>query len=288
MEKILKEAPKLPEIIPSKATIPQSPLLQTKLRSQSRATLPQPEETFIFKARAIPPSLKKPFQPKFDLQIPLTDPQPFDLMTEKRGAAYLSKFKDELDKDKQEQERLRTFKANPMPINSPMIPKYNEAPPTISEPFKLETEKRGVVAVERFAAAVDKEVQETLTKINSFKARPVPRSEPFMVKKSTQPLTEISDFMLNTDRRSVERRTFELKKAEQERQLMELKMNQEKERQEEEQKEILELRKKLVFKAQPIPKTKPMEIKPSQEKLTEPQSPFLLTKKRYHLRLHDL
>lgn len=114
-----------------------------------------------------------------------------------------------------------------------------------------------------------------------FKARPatVLYKKPFEPKREEKPLTEISEFQLNTDARAREREYFEQQLKDKEERLARAKQLEEQIRLQKEQEEVLRIRKMAEYKAQPIKKYKEVVIQPS-GKITEPVSPNFSTKRK--------
>ncbi|XP_018897899.1 uncharacterized protein [Bemisia tabaci] len=108
-----------------------------------------------------------------------------------------------------------------------------------------------------------------------FKAQPptVLQKDPFIPKKADRPLLEIPDFELKTERRAREREQFEITMKEREAQMEMALREREAERKRQEEREIAMMRQQAVHKAQPVPKVKPPQIKPSMKPLTNPVSP---------------
>ena len=66
-----------------------------------------------FKARPMP--ISAPFVPKI-ADLPLTEPSPFGLHTEERGAASVQRLKEQLEDELRREEEARSFRARPMPL----------------------------------------------------------------------------------------------------------------------------------------------------------------------------
>jgi hypothetical protein len=96
-------------------TVPASPALSTKHRALSKAANTRHEEPPAFQFKARPMPVNAPFVPKaFDM--PLTEPTPFPLKTESRGTVAQQRFKEQLDREKEEEEKARQFRARAMPV----------------------------------------------------------------------------------------------------------------------------------------------------------------------------
>lgn len=165
------------------------------------------------------------------------------------------------------------------------------------EPFALKTEERGQLHQTNLEMKVSNEI-ENLKKMQQFKAKPFVEKPFFVPQKSTRPLSEITDIILNSDRRALKRKAFEEEKKQKEQEYMEVQKRLEEEErvrttslpmtycfQIREERELAEYRKTLVHKARPILKAKRFTVQPSAMQLTNPQSPMLLTKR---LKLRDL
>lgn len=124
--------------------------------------------------------------------------------------------------------------------------------------------------------------RENEKEMSSFKAKPckVVHQEGFKIKAAPRPLTEISEFKLNTEERSRKRESYEIMKKELQRVKEDEIQQTLKERQEEEAREIAVLRKHAVHKANPIRQFGEFEIKPSKRPLTMPATPNFETNKR--------
>lgn len=108
-----------------------------------------------------------------------------------------------------------------------------------------------------------------------FKARPntVTYNKAFEPKRSSKPLTDITEFKLNTTDRVQERQKFEkdLKAKEEYQQYLEERKKIE--LAEIEMKEVMELRKQMTHKAKPVHHYKNVDIQGSDKPLTVPYSP---------------
>jgi len=76
--------------------------------------------------------------------------------------------------------------------------------------------------------AAIQEAQKEMAMANSFQARSVPHSEPFLVTKSGRPLTEPQPFALITEMRAEDRQTFDQHLKQKEQEMAVLKAEQEK------------------------------------------------------------
>ena len=125
--------------------------------------------------------------------------------------------------------------------------------------------------------------RETVKEMSSFKAKPckVIHQGSFKVKPAPKPLTEVSEFKLNTEERSKKRESYEIMKKELQRAKEDEIQQSLKERQEEEAKQIALLRKQAVHKANPVRHFGDFEIKPSERPLTLPETPKFETNRRF-------
>merc|ERR1712098_980206 len=117
-------------------------------------------------------------------------------------------------------------------------------------------------------------------KLLCFKASEpkVLKKAPFQPKPSEKPLSEVGNFMLNSERRALERGAFEVKLKQKEAEIEGAKRELEMRKKREEEEEVLRLRREAVPKAQPIRNYKHVEIRPSDKPLTMPASPNFTTK----------
>eukprot|EP00002_Diphylleia_rotans_P035240 TRINITY_DN7670_c0_g1_i3.p1 TRINITY_DN7670_c0_g1~~TRINITY_DN7670_c0_g1_i3.p1 ORF type:complete len:594 (-),score=131.55 TRINITY_DN7670_c0_g1_i3:346-2127(-) len=267
-------------------TIPESPDLATKERAlvhqrsvEDCKTQPS-EKVHINRAHVIAQPPRHDFVP--------TQPIGFDLMTEHRGELHHQQFKLKLRLVHEELGQGRFFKAKPPPksLFEPEIPPKPPVFITQPEPFSLEVDKRGAKAAVEFFEMLEKELmmQEEACR---FRARPnnSATTSPFQILKSERPLTVPEDIELHTEKRHHERVEFDHQVQQREEDALRVKLMEAYEKAEREAAEIMELRKQLVHKPIPIAKSAPVEIHPSDQPLTTPISPILLTKIRA-LRCH--
>lgn len=161
---------------------------------------------------------------------------------------------------------------------------------TEPQPFKLRVEARGQVAREVLEKKMrEREEEEEQARQNQqYKARPFvvqQPANPFPAVRSQIPLTNVEEFVLNSDVRAVRRAEFE--QAERQRRMEEAKLNaqREMERQQREEEEIREMRKRLVHKARPVGyglDPQPLPQKRAAIPLTVPQSPQFATSRRFN------
>jgi len=107
---------------------------------------------------------------------------------------------------------------------------------------------------------------------------------PFMPEKSKKPLTDISGFALNTDKRAEERKEYDQYLKQREAELLAAKKQQEEQRLADELAEAERQRKAAVHKAKPMPQYKELKIKPSETKPTVAIAPNFATDTRIRAR----
>ena len=237
------------------------------------------EEEHAPNFKAMPqPNFEKVFRPQ--LKHARTEPKPFSF--EEKDKERWQKKEEKIHDVYKEEERLREFKAQPLPSDSPdPLPAVSSKCCTSFKPFALNTDNRGAKKAEKWIQKVKSELEEGRTKA-TFKAKPckVVHDAPFVPQKSKKPLTEVNEFALNTNHRAERREELEVSKKEREQIDEELRREREAQREREEQEAIALLRKQLVHKAQPIHKYKNVKVKPSEKPLTEAHSPAWSEMKR--------
>lgn len=237
------------------------------------------KEENVVSFKAVPqPNFEKVFRPQ--LKHERTAPRPFSF-EEKDKARSVKKNSKIQDVYKQE-EKLREFKALPLPSDSPdTLPPISSKLCTSFKPFALNTEKKGAVKAEKWIQKVKTELEEGRKKV-IFKAQPckVIHEAPFEPHRSQKPMTDVSEFALNTDRRAERWEQVKTEKKEMKEVEDELRKERDAEREEEEKEAIAELRRNLVHKAKPIHKYKNVAVKPSEKALTEAASPAWTESKR--------
>ncbi|PHT96304.1 Protein TPX2 [Capsicum chinense] len=143
-----------------------------------------------------------------------TTPNPFRLSTEERGAEKERKLFTELLHKQIEEEKSRIRKANPYPYTTdyPVIPPKPEPKKcTKPEPFQLESLVKHEQETWRHMEERHR-MEEEEAKMRNFKAQPVLTEDPIPVpEKVRKPLTEVQDFKLRVDNRSVDRAEFDKK-----------------------------------------------------------------------------
>ncbi|PHT37422.1 Protein TPX2 [Capsicum baccatum] len=257
-----------------------------------------------FKAR---PLNKKIFESKGDLGMfcntkrQVTVPQEFHFATDERilppanvadellfgkerGAEKERKLFTELLHKQIEEEKSRIRKANPYPYTTdyPVIPPKPEPKKcTKPEPFQLESLVKHEQETWRHMEE-RRRMEEEEAKMRNFKAQPVLTEDPIPVPEKVRiPLTEVQDFKLRVDNRSLDRAEFDKKIKQKE--MMHKRYIEETEsaRMIEEDKALKQLRRTLVPHARPVPKfDHPFLPQKSSKQVTKPRSPKLQIVKR--------
>ncbi|XP_063441850.1 targeting protein for Xklp2 homolog isoform X2 [Mytilus trossulus] len=263
----------LKEVRAKPVTVPHSPAFALKHRVRMPIEVPEEPEEEHVKSRPVP-YVGVPFQPKLNHKT--TVPQPFTF--EERDKEKLHRKEEKIAEILQEERQAREFRAKPLPNPSPdNLPTKQTKPATKLEPFHLDTDCRLNRSEER-----KRQIEEELHPKVQFKARPpeVLRKEPFIPEKSTKPLTDISEFSLNTEKRAYNREGFEMHKKSKEAEIEAVKRRIEKEKEEEEQMAIAKLRAEMVHKSNPVKKYTNVEVQPSDKPVTYAMSPKFETDRR--------
>ncbi|KAK6777194.1 hypothetical protein RDI58_023911 [Solanum bulbocastanum] len=197
-------------------------------------------------------------EPQNDKTIPRnTTPNPFHLSTEERGAEKERKLFTELLHKQIEEERARMRKATPYPYTTdyPVIPPKPEPKrSTRPEPFQLESLIKHEQETWR-QMEERRRMEEEEAKMRNFKAQPILTEDPIPVpEKVRKPLTEVQDFKLNVDHRSLDRAEFDKKIKQKEVMHKRYREETESARMMEEEKALKQLRRTLVPHARPVPK----------------------------------
>lgn len=246
-------------------TIPQEFKLRTDSRKRKYTEIDKNEKKpELFKARPVPTKKFKLKKPKI---AKITVPESPALNTKKRAQLHHTKQEENTNE-------IFVFKARPMPVGSPFQPKIIERPLTKPSPFQLESARLHEKSVHKFEKMME-EMEKENKRRAEFHAKPMLIVDsPFKPQKSDKPLTTITEFELNTEKRSIQRKEFETERKRKEQLVME-QMKQRKLQEELEKEKITkELRKRLVVKAKPMPKfKKPQKIVKSKKRLTVPVSP---------------
>ncbi|KAM3217805.1 hypothetical protein P3L10_027248 [Capsicum annuum] len=186
-----------------------------------------------------------------------TTPNPFRLSTEERGAEKERKLFTELLHKQIEEEKSRIRKANPYPYTTdyPVIPPKPEPKKcTKPEPFQLESLVKHEQETWRHMEERCR-MEEEEAKMRNFKAQPVLTEDPIPVpEKVRKPLTEVQDFKLRVDNRSLDRAEFDKKIKQKEMMHKRYREETESARMIEEEKALKQLRRTLVPHARPVPK----------------------------------
>ncbi|XP_071491574.1 targeting protein for Xklp2 homolog [Diadema antillarum] len=254
-------------------TCPKSPAFALKNRVRVKEdSAPEPEEHHSHVIHANPiVHVGVPFRPQ--LSHKMTEAQPFSF--EKRDKEMMARKEAKIQEIYKEEEKARQFKAKPI-LEKVSMPEKKVKPTTKLEPFSLSMEDQGAKKAEIWSKKMEEELNEQRAMASAFKAKSaeVIYKEPFIPQKPNKPLTEISEFTLNTDRRAVEREQYEQCRLRKELELRE-NMHQQKLLQEEEERREIERmrREEMVHKANPVRHFKAVHIVPSDRPLTEACSP---------------
>ncbi|KAH9503508.1 Protein tpx2 [Bulinus truncatus] len=269
--KILQGPVGIKPVEPLPITIPQSPAFALRSRVRLPVEIPKQEESQkVIKSNPIPFN-GVPFRPKLTHNV--TRPEPFAV--EERSREMLSKREQKIQQILEEESRAREFHARDLPSDSPdTLPPKQVRPATLPEPFHLQVDERGEKYQHQFKSKIEEE-EKAAIEAATFKAGPnaVIHKEPFQAQKSSKPLTEISEFELNTENRAAQREEFDQRTKAHEAYLEALKRQKEEEKDREEKAAVARLRQEAVHKATSIKKYKGVVVKPSDKPLTEAKSP---------------
>jgi len=179
---------------------------------------------------------------------------PGDVISKKKK----EEFKEKIQKEEEESERLRQFIANPIPNKNVKNKETNKLampiPLVQPIPFNLITEKRGKEYQEIFKNNIKKQQIEE-DKLRNFVAKP-PISlfkVPFTILKSNKPLTEFKDIKFKTEIRAEEWVKYEKHLKEKNKEIEKIKKEQEEYKMSCEKQWIKEQRKKTIIYANPLP-----------------------------------
>ncbi|XP_020027553.1 targeting protein for Xklp2 isoform X2 [Castor canadensis] len=275
--KILEDVVGVPEKKVFPITVPKSPAfaLKNRVRMLSRED-EEEDEPVVIRAQPVP-HYGVPFKPQLpEPRAVEICPFSFDSRDKERQLQKEKKIK-ELQKGE-----VPKFKALPLPhFDTVNLPERKVKNVTQTEPFFLETDRRGAQKEEMWRHQLEEELKQQ-KEAACFKARPntVISQEPFVPKKEKKSVAVQEPFQLATEKRAKERQELEKRMAEVEAQ--KIQQLEEARQQEEEQKkeELARLRKELVHKANPIRKYQAVEVKSSDQPLTVPVSPKFST--RFH------
>jgi len=191
------------------------------LRQQLQQEIAREEELRNFKAQPMPILDEPDFVPQQSARS-LTEPSPFSLTTDNRGAAHNNRFKIKVDEEYQKETEQRQFKAKPFVSKRAFEVAKSTRPLTTVDDKILNSDARAVRrqawdnemaeklrAYEEFKKHQEiekmererREVEE-LRKSLQFKANPVRHIKPFLIKASKAPLTQPQSPMLQTKKRS--------------------------------------------------------------------------------------
>ncbi|KAG5226314.1 protein TPX [Salix suchowensis] len=224
-------------------------------------------------------------EPIHDNPIPRkTQPNPFHLHTEERGAEKERKLFMELVQKQMEEERARVPRANPYPYTTdyPVVPPRPEPKPcTKPEPFQLESLVRHEEEMQREMEERERKEKEE-AQMRIFRAQPVLKEDPIPVpERARKPLTQVQQFNLHADQRAVERAEFDHKVKEKEMMYKRYREESDTARMMEEEKALKQLRRTMVPHARPVPNfNHPFCPQKSSKEATKAKSPNLRVLKR--------
>ncbi|XP_061429295.1 targeting protein for Xklp2-like isoform X2 [Lethenteron reissneri] len=268
---ILEQVSGVPEKATLPMTIPESPAFTLKHRVLTRKDLSQLEAPRPV-TRANPmPHFGLPFQPRPEMRTVEPEPFSFDARDQERA----ERRERRIQEIRQLEEQVPQFKAQPVPdLEHVALPEKHLRPLTQHEPFHLRVDERGSIKTEQFNKKL-KEEEEQKKEHATFRARPcrVTTTAPFVAQRHNRILARVENVELNTVRRARERAEYDAQLAEQRRQneaAWELRLQ---EQAEEERQMILQQRKEVVHKANPVRHYKAVVIQQSSRPLTNPRSP---------------
>ncbi|XP_072370605.1 targeting protein for Xklp2 isoform X1 [Scyliorhinus torazame] len=275
--RILEDVVGVPEkrLIP--ITMPKSPAftMKNRVRIPHREENIMKEEKHVIKANPMPHS-GVPFKPKCS-EEKLVEIQPFSFDSRDKQRETLKEQK--IQELRKELTEFPAFKAQLLPdFDSDRLPEKVVKSPTKVQPFHLRLEERGALRDQRWTQMMKEELKQQ-KEATCFKANPssVIYREPFLPKKANRSskgdCTVQEKFELATEKRAKVRAEFEMRKAEKESMREKLEDEKQKEIEEDEREEIARLRQDLVHKANPVRHYRKVEIKPSEQQLTVPQTP---------------
>lgn len=273
--KILEDVVGVPEKKMLPITVPKSPAFALKNRIRM-PTNDEEEEPVVIRAQPVP-HFGVPFKPHIpEAKTVEICPFSFDSRDKERQLQKEKKIK-ELQKGE-----VPKFKALPLPhFDTVNLPEKKVKNATQTEPFCLETDKRGAMKAQTWKHQLEEELRQQ-KEATCFKARPntVISQEPFVPKKEKKSVAEglsgslvQEPFQLATEKRAKERQELEKKMAEVEAQRVQQLEEARQQEEEQQKKELARLRKELVHKANPIRKYQGVEVKSSDQPLTVPVSP---------------
>lgn len=216
-----------------------------------------------------------------------TKPAPFSF--DNRDQIAQMKKEEKIKKVLEDEKKQSEFHANPMPVyegKGPVgVPARASPRATKPKPFNLQIDARGAVKKQMFQREIEEQEREEREKRN-FHARSesAVHKQPFMPEKSKKPLTDISGFALNTDKRAEERKEYDQYLKQREAEMLAAKKLQDEQKQADENLEAERQRKAAVHKARPMPQYKELKIKPSETKPTVAIAPNFATDTRIRAR----
>jgi len=245
---------------------------RAEYRCEQHKVYKEPEEVH-FKARPMPEN--KPFEVKRPGKHTI-EYKLFHLHTEERGAMKEKALQEEIKRQQELEKSMRQFKASGLPEYDKLArigvnTHFEPLKLTIPQEIKLRTSERALLHPEIHTPESFYGHEN-----HHFKATAPPDfSHPFVPETGKSRLTEIEEFKLHTERRSLDRAEFDkyLRRREFLRDFRKKQLEEEMKRREE--LEIKELRKRLVFVAQPIRYYSPITIQPCRKPLAIPTSPKL-------------
>ncbi|XP_072957294.1 protein TPX2 [Typha angustifolia] len=226
-------------------------------------------------------SLHSESSSRYDKNEPprITIPNPFHLHTEERGHEKERQLAMQLLQRQLEEEKARIPKASPYPYTTdyPVVPPKPEPKPcTRPEGFQLESLVRHEEEMQRKMEEKERMEREEAQK-RLFRAQPILKEDPIPLPvKERKPLTEVQEFLLHVDHRSVQRSEFDKKMKEKEVKYKRLREESEAAKMMEEEKVVKQMRRTMVPHARPLPKfDNPFLPQRSAKEATKPKSPDL-------------
>ncbi len=221
--------------------------------------------------------------------LKLTQPKEFHLATNDRYYMHKKQLEDRLKIEREQEEKAHVIQSKPVPTTLYKQPKINKVEPKVTQPeeFQLRSVVRHTDAKEAFTAKATRILKEDYA---TFHAKPLPKTtfEPEVVTVTApSTVTQPMSLQLESDKRALKRKEYNdmilLKNQEIEKKREE----EEKKQADKENMEINQLRRMSVkeggmaFKANPIvTKDKYPCAHVKAAPLTQPKSPYLLTKQR--------
>ncbi|KAK9712712.1 hypothetical protein K7432_006947 [Basidiobolus ranarum] len=252
---------------PNGITIPRSPNI----------TKPKPKSTSTEEITRAKPQKKK----NVNVHMPgITVPEPFHFVGDSIRERKLQKFREKLQREQEEADRLHHIQARPMlDLDCPdPLPLVEPRPLTKPVPFRLETDLRGE-SYQKFLQSKLKQEEEVAKQMTIPRANPMPDfSNVWYPKHSERTFTIPEPIHLSTEERIHERHDWEALVQQEKEQTAAVWEVKRQEMAKEEEKRLREYRQTLVHKPVPIPETlyRPDSLpRPSQKNLTIPESPAI-------------